>query len=193
MIIMNQRPGQGPGRTRRRLPRLGLAALLLLLLTAGTLVAACGGDPSPSHSGTGGGSSSSNQSGIKFAACMRSHGVSNFPDNAITVSNGKVTMDVPANLDPNSPQFQTAEQACRQDLPGSGSGSASNSNTQQVIKFSSCMRSHGVTKFPEPNSQGRELITGGSGVDPNSPQFKSAEQACRHLLPNGGSGTAAGG
>jgi hypothetical protein len=191
MTTRIQRQGQSPGRAWRRLPRLGYAALLLV--TAGTLVAACGGDPSPSHSGSGGGSSSSNQSGIKFAACMRSHGVPSFPDNAITISNGKVTMDVPSSLDPNSPQFQSAEQACRQDLPGGGSGSSSNSNTQQVIKFANCMRSHGVTKFPEPNSQGRELITSGSGIDPNSPQYQSAMQACRHLLPNGGSGATAGG
>jgi hypothetical protein len=43
------------------------------------------------------------------------------------------------------------------------------------------MRSHGVRNFPDPNSQGGFLM--GGDVDPNSPTFKSAMQACQSLLP----------
>jgi len=34
----------------------------------------------------------------------------------------------------------------------------------------------------------QETITPGSGVDPNSPQFAAAGNACKHLLPGGGTG-----
>jgi hypothetical protein len=55
-------------------------------------------------------------------------------------------------------------------------------------KFSSCMRSHGIPSFPDPNGQGEIAVSGGPGsdLDPSSPKFQSAQQACRKLLPNGG-------
>jgi hypothetical protein len=55
-----------------------------------------------------------------------------------------------------------------------------------MLKFVACMRSHGVPDFPDP--QGGRLLIGGGKVDPNSPQFKSAMQACRTLLPGGAAG-----
>jgi hypothetical protein len=173
-------------RATRRLPRLELAAMLV---TAGVLVTACSGGSDPaSPSAAAAQPSSASQSGIAFAACMRANGVPNFPDSAVSDSNGRVMMDIPSGLDTNSSRFQSALTTCRKDLPNggtSGSGSSSGSNTQAVIKFANCMRSHGVPNFPEPNAQGQELITGSSGVNPNSPQFQSAMEACQNLLPAG--------
>jgi hypothetical protein len=60
-----------------------------------------------------------------FAACMRSHGVPNFPDPQVSSSSGpgggrkfKVRIGGPG-LNPNSPQFAKAQQECRSALPGS--------------------------------------------------------------------------
>jgi hypothetical protein len=55
-----------------------------------------------------------------------------------------------------------------------------------MMQFASCMRSHGLPGFPDPNAQG--VITGnaGSGLDPGSPQFQKAQQSCAKFLPNGG-------
>jgi hypothetical protein len=50
------------------------------------------------------------------------------------------------------------------------------------------MRSHGVPKFPDPDFSGggiRMTIDKNSGVDPNSPAFKAAQQACQSFLPGG--------
>lgn len=58
-------------------------------------------------------------------------------------------------------------------------------------KFSACMRKHGVTNFPDPNSQGVISISSGMGIDPNSPTFQSARTVCSKLLPNGGQPTPA--
>jgi len=56
-------------------------------------------------------------------------------------------------------------------------------------KFSACMRKHGVTNFPDPNSQGVIQFGSGNGIDPSSPTFLSARGACQKLLPNGGQPT----
>ncbi len=55
-----------------------------------------------------------------------------------------------------------------------------------ALKLSRCMRAHGVPNFPDPSSNGSLQLNSSSGVDPNSPQFRSAMQACQKVLPNGG-------
>jgi hypothetical protein len=49
------------------------------------------------------------------------------------------------------------------------------------------MRSHGVPSFPDPTSNGGISIQvqPGSGINPNSPAFQSAQRACQSLLPAG--------
>jgi hypothetical protein len=62
------------------------------------------------------------------------------------------------------------------------------------LAYSRCMRSHGVSGYPDPKQVGEEIQVSGSapGVDPQSPLFLSARQACRHLQPGGGEATRAG-
>jgi len=60
-----------------------------------------------------------------------------------------------------------------------------------ALKFVACMRAHGIVNFPEPkidwNTQELGVgFTPASGIDPNSPQFKSAQKACP--LPRLGQG-----
>lgn len=64
-------------------------------------------------------------------------------------------------------------------------------NAADGAKFSACMRKHGITNFPDPNSQGVITISSGMGIDPGSPRFQSARTACDTLLPNGGQPTPA--
>jgi hypothetical protein len=78
--------------------------------------------------------------------------------------------------------------------PGGGRGQfqiAMRVGTADGAKFSACMRKHGVTSFPDPNSQGVIKFGSTSGIDPNSPTFKSARTVCQKLLPNGGQPTPA--
>jgi hypothetical protein len=74
-----------------------------------------------------------------------------------------------------------------------GSGSGSHLTLQlgagkaaTAAKFSACMRAHGVENFPDPSSGGGISIGPSSGIDPESPTFQAAQQACQKLLPNGG-------
>jgi hypothetical protein len=53
-------------------------------------------------------------------------------------------------------------------------------------KFSACMRAHGLPNFPDPNGQGVIQAGAGDGIDPRSPKFRAAQQACGKALPNGG-------
>jgi hypothetical protein len=64
-------------------------------------------------------------------------------------------------------------------------------NATLGAKFSSCMRKHGVSNFPDPNSQGVIQFGSSQGIDPSSPTFRSARTACQKLLPNGGQPTPA--
>jgi len=55
-------------------------------------------------------------------------------------------------------------------------------STEQGRRFSACMRRHGEPDFPDPDAQGALFVT---GIDRNSPAFRSALSACRQLLPSG--------
>ena len=52
---------------------------------------------------------------LKAAACMRSHGVPDFPDP--TFGNNTVTFNIPPNIDPNSSQAKRAEATCVKLIP----------------------------------------------------------------------------
>ncbi|HEX5193058.1 MAG TPA: hypothetical protein VFW09_09660 [Solirubrobacteraceae bacterium] len=78
--------------------------------------------------------------------------------------------------------------ACGGGSSGSGdaNGGSKPGKYQSALKFSKCMRAHGVPNFPDPSTQGGGLsikISPSNGVDPSAPAFRSAEKACQHLLP----------
>ena len=84
-------------------------------------------------------------------------------------------------------------------LPSEGAGSTAqasatptpNASDQyaQVLAYSECMRAHGITDFPDPQSQagggfGLQIrVNPGSDLDPNSPKFQAAQTACQSLMP----------
>jgi hypothetical protein len=63
---------------------------------------------------------------LKFSACMRSHGLADFPDP--TVSDGGVQLSLgnkrSSSLNPDSPVFQAAQKACQSLMPGPPGGAA---------------------------------------------------------------------
>jgi hypothetical protein len=179
------------------------AALLVSAATLAVIAAGCGsssGNPGVASLGgtattttgsDGSPNATSKESGGRaFAACMRSHGVANFPDPS---SGGGINIGPRSGINPDSPQFQSAQRACQKLLPaGKALSPAQQAQMQaQLLKFSACMRSHGVPNFPDPQfSAGgaRVKIGGGSGINPNSPQFKQAQRECKQYLPGGGKG-----
>jgi len=72
---------------------------------------------------------------------------------------------------------------------GRSSSTTSVASTQHgALAFSDCMRSHGLSSFPDPGSNG---IIPKNQVIPlaSSPQFRPAQRACQHLLPQTGAPT----
>jgi hypothetical protein len=56
-----------------------------------------------------------------------------------------------------------------------------------VVKYSECMRNHGVPDYPDPNAQTDKVgavALEQAGVDPDSTQFQAASKVCSHLLPS---------
>jgi hypothetical protein len=51
------------------------------------------------------------------------------------------------------------------------------------LAYTACMRSHGVTRFPEPTPADVAAIAPATGIDPSSTRFRSVEQACRTAVP----------
>jgi hypothetical protein len=104
---------------------------------------------------------------------MRAHGVSNFPDSAVSVSNGQAEFDLSHGIK-GEPHFASASMACRRDLSGSG-GPAKHVNVQEELDFAHCVRPHGITNFPDPLPGGAFSIPGNT----NSPPFLAAAHACQ--------------
>lgn len=182
-----------------RRPR-AAGVVAVLLASSALAIAGCGSSSSTntSQASAGGGSGSAqptsdSSKAARFSQCMRAHGVPDFPD---PNANGQFGLRVTkgSDLDPGSAAFKSADQACKSLQPAGfgGGGSQSVAGQNKMLQFVSCMRKNGVPKFPDPSSSGALKITSGSGVDPNSPQFKSAMQSCQKLLPGGGTGAVGG-
>lgn len=186
----------------------GMIALGLLASACGGStpgVASLSGNPSSnsSNSSSSGSSSSKQADALKFSECMRSHGVTNFPDPPS--GGGGIDINAASGLDPSSPTFQAAQKACQGLLP-KPSPAQIHQAEQNALKFSQCMRSHGVTNFPDPQFKtsgggfGIKISGGpGSGLDPNSPTYQAAQKACGSILhlpsggPKGGQGSGGSG
>jgi hypothetical protein len=136
--------------------------------------------PTTSNSASGG---SAVQKALAYASCMRSHGVTNFPD-----PNSKGTFQITSGQGINiqSSQYEGAARACQSLAPTRGG--TPEQNRSAALKFSSCMRSHGVTNFPDPNANGGFMIGANNGLNPGSPQYQHAQQACQKYLPGAGGG-----
>jgi len=126
--------------------------------------------------------------GPKFSACMRKHGITNFPD---PNGQGVITISSGMGIDPGSPAFQSARAVCTKLLPNGGQPTPAQiaQRQQQMLQLSVCMRSHGIKDFPDPSNGGLRIqVHPGSDLDPNNPTFRSAQQACRKYLPFKGAG-----
>jgi hypothetical protein len=128
-------------RPRRAWP---LAARTAAGIAAATVIAACGSSSSSSGGQTNASQAQARQDVVDFARCMRSHGVSNFPDD-LNFQN------VPG-MNPSSPAFKTAQTACQHLLPVKTPPAAAPSarTHAKLIRLSNCLRAHGYPSMPDP-------------------------------------------
>lgn len=115
---------------------------------------------------------------MKFAVCLRAHGVSNVPD----PSDPRQFKEFLGNN--QSPAADRAETACRHLLPGGGPSNQSAAPTHaqmtSILAFAHCMRGHGLARFPDPSSTGElshEMLAN-AGINIHLPAVRQAADAC---------------
>jgi hypothetical protein len=164
--------------------------------TADTTTQSDSGSGAKPSSGPGGGPRGQFQiamnvgtaAGAKFSACMRKHGVANFPD---PDGQGVIRIHSGTGIDPGSPAFRSARTVCDKLLPNGGQPTPAQIARQQqeLLAFSACMRAHGLKDFPDPSNGGLRIQSSpGSDLQPSNPTFRKAQQACQRLVPFKGGG-----
>jgi hypothetical protein len=170
MIAMNR--AWMTTRSARALAIVGVVGLTLLASACG---GSSGANVAQSGTTTSPKPSAASDDPNAYSACMRNHGVGNFPD---PDSNNILKT---AGIDKNTPVFKAAARACRSLAPTPPPPAMQAQEQAQELAFAKCMRSHGVPAFPDPqveNGVTHMQVTAGQ-IDPNSPIVKAAIVACR--------------
>jgi hypothetical protein len=180
---MNKPPGREPGPRPTWPRRARVAAVITVTAAAALLAAACSGSPSstgPSGSPNAGGSA--NSQALAYTQCMRAHGVPDFPD---PTSNGQIPKQEIRQLEVGASRLQAAGSACQNLLPA-GQAPLTAQEQRDYLKAAACMRSHGITNFPDPVFPGgRVHFPIPAGIDTSSTQFTQARRSCEKLIPAG--------
>jgi hypothetical protein len=180
------------------------ATVIGAMLATTTAVAACGGSAPSSKKLAG--KSLSSDAGLKFAQCMRTHGVPDFPDpqsgggfgiQASAGSHGGGISVDGHQINVSQPAFQRASNECQKYQPQGPpiSGSQLAKIRQGALKMAECMRTHGVPNFPDPKvsagpgGHGIQVQiglgnTGGSRAQgpQRSPAFQKAMNSCQSYM-----------
>ena len=128
------------------------------------------------------------RSGLAYAACMRAHGLPQFPDPS---ASGAIVIKPSSGLDQDSAHFAAAQRACRSLAPA-GTFQAAVTDAAEYLRFSVCMHQHGFPDFPEPKIIGdtAELLRPAQDSPdawaPGTPRFVSAWDRCGRDRPGGG-------
>jgi hypothetical protein len=122
---------------------------------------------------------------VKFAACIRAHGVPHFPD-----ANAKGEFEF--GIDVTAAVWTKAVNACKAlQPPGSLSSKRTPKQQKASIRFAQCMRENGVKDFPDP-ANGEPLINTYQIPSSNRPGgmtiLNAAAQKCRSLLAEAAAG-----
>ena len=159
---------------------IALAALALVALIG----AGCGSkDPAHTSAAATAGpkKASAREKAVRFAECIRAHGVADFPD-----PNAKNEFEYGVSVTPAV--WKRATTACK-DLqpPGTLSGKRTRKEQSGALEFAQCMRDNGVKDFPDPANGDRLIDTTripslGDGDPRTDPVFAPALDKCRVAL-----------
>src|SRR5262245_19335389 len=151
--------------TRKRVA--ALAVLPFVLTACGTAgdddgIASAAG-PSGSPGAAARPSASASPDALKFAQCMREHGV-----DVADPAPGSDRIQIRINGKPDEGKMQSAQQACKQYSPiGNGPAAIDPAFQDAVLKYTKCMRDHGVD-MPDPKFDGGRVMMGGPRGNPDS-------------------------
>ena len=159
-----------------------LTLLTLPLAVVSVALGACGGGSAEdATAGTGDRRAEFREAALKFAKCMREHGV-DMPDPK-PGEGGRITLGGPGMGPEDQPKMEAAQKACQKILesvrPPEMSAEKEQEFKEQALKFARCMREHGID-MPDPQFEGGGRMTQRmeDGIDPNSQRFRDATEAC---------------
>jgi hypothetical protein len=156
-----------------------LTFLTLPLAVASVALGACGGGSDDATAGTGDRRAEFREAALKFAKCMRAHGV-DMPD---PTPGGGIRIGGPDMSPQDQQKMEDAQKACQKILekvrPPELSEEDQQKFKEQALEFARCMRKHGID-MPDPQFQGGGGMTQrlDEGADPNSQRFQDAQKAC---------------
>jgi hypothetical protein len=147
-----------------------LAAFVLVSLTAG-----CG-------IGTSDDKDNFNKA-LAYSQCMRDNGVPDYPDPE-KADGGGVKMRQPKPT--SSAAMTKALEACRDKAPQNDSDDNDPVDQAKLAEWTKCMRGK-LPKFPDPQVDGTTITIqlNGTGIKPDSTDFKNAFKACDDKNPGG--------
>jgi hypothetical protein len=197
MMNDSTRVTRRPPRARPRPVRPAAASIAAAAMAL--LAAACSGGPSSTGGSSGAGGSAGSPTAVAYSACMRSHGIPNYPD---PTSSGQLPKGDAQQFGVSTSQYQAAQQACRNLLPTGGSlhqqeyqcmqnSDCSQALVQQMLaadlKLARCMRSHGVPNFPDPTTDSNGPVfnitkVGISDAASHTHQFEAELTECGRLV-----------
>lgn len=169
-------------RCRRARTLASIVAVVAFSLLAG----GCGGAGSPGvasvaatstvPSAAGSAATTSGTQALRAAGrCLRQHGLPNLPDPFIATSGpaqGQAVLDKQALRSYPETVVNQAVDVCRAALEKAGfqggpNAAASPREIQNLLAFARCVRNHGISNFPDPDSQGNFNFAG-TGINPHS-------------------------
>jgi hypothetical protein len=158
--------------------RLGAVPVALAVSMCALLIAACGSSKPRSAA-----KSKAYVTGVKYSECMRSHGVSNFPDPSPL---GGLNGGPPSTTEMQSPAFISASNTCAKLEPHGGPQPGSGfteQQLQQMLAKARCIRQHGFPNFPDPDASGNNIGRGTipDNWTPDTPEAIIARKACAKM------------
>jgi hypothetical protein len=158
--------------------------IIAAALACGLVLTACGAE----EPATGDRRTEAREAMLAFAKCMRDQGI-DMPDPQF--DGGRVMQRGPdQRVSPE--KMRRADEACRKYREEIEPPELSPEQQQEMkdgaLAHAKCMREHGLENFPDPtfdeNGGAQIRIGPGTGLDPDDPDFKAAEEACRDELPD---------
>jgi hypothetical protein len=157
---------------------------ILLACVLALPLAACGGRTTTGSTNAASGPAQSPvAAAFAYSRCMRQHGVPNFPDPQVHMSGGKGSIAIGINPGiSGTPAFNGAQHACRGILPGPKDLSPAEQHARalNLLAFARCMRTRGVSNFPDPTSTGQitQEMLAAAHVDVRVVSVQRAAYAC---------------
>ncbi len=163
-----------------------VGSALAMTAAAAVVLAGCGSSHAPTPAPSAQASHNFASGAYKYSACMRNHGVTNFPDPKVSTHNGGVSVIIAAGgVDFKSPQAKSAQIACQGLMPAAATRptQAQPGRVQALLAFARCMRARGVQRFPDPAGTGQLTLSmiNSAGVDLHAPNTLTAGLACAPL------------